>query len=181
MIKCITIELSIWILKKMLNHSFPFLAFLTVSIGFCSLVVAYTQMKIACAKTRLDLYERRFGIYVSALNCYQACSKEQSEEILRCQYELIKSCRESQFLFKRNDSIHKILSEMLDYTNQIGSYVSRVKKYESLNSAYLEIELKRYKKLTDDAKAVFQKKLFELEDKIKPYIQFENIQGWTFF
>lgn len=153
----------------------------TCFIGIATSIIAYSQMKIASAKTMLDLYEQRFNIYVAALNCYQVCCKKQPEEILKCQYELIKSCRESQFLFKRDSNIHDILSEMLKDTNKIGEYISYAKENGHLNTIYLRTKENELCKLSDDAKVEYKKKLFDLEEKVKPYIQFENVKGWTFF
>lgn len=79
-----------------MNSYFTYaISILTVFVAFSTFVIAYFQMKIASAKIKLDLYERRFNVYISALNCYQECYRGQPEELLNCQLELVKTCAEA--------------------------------------------------------------------------------------
>ncbi|MDI2112615.1 hypothetical protein [Commensalibacter nepenthis] len=59
----------------MTNYVTLSVAISTGFIGIITCVIAYSQMKIASAKVKLDLYERRFNVYMTALSCYQACHK----------------------------------------------------------------------------------------------------------
>jgi len=95
------------------NYFTHAISILTLVVIFFTFVTAYFQVRIASAKVKLDLYERRFNVYMAASNCYLGFYKTQPEEIDCLTKELIKSWRESQFLFKESDGIRKILEEML--------------------------------------------------------------------
>ncbi|CAI3949893.1 unnamed protein product [Commensalibacter communis] len=146
-------------------------------IGMITCIIAYSQMKIASAKVKLDLYERRFNIYVTALNCYRALYKKQPEEIAKYTYELMKSCREAQFLFKEDDVIYEILTKM----HRNGGIIEGYREYISQNANRSKVNSDIFHKDSVNALREFEKNLMDLETKIKPYIQFENVKGWTFF
>ncbi|CAI3950303.1 unnamed protein product [Commensalibacter communis] len=163
------------------NHLTLAVAISTGFIGEITCIIAYSQMKIASAKVKLDLYERRFNVYTAALNCYQSLLKGQFEDILTCKEELIKSCRESKFLFRDNSEINHILNEMQKYTDQFLQYMFIEKNCRITNSPNTRLKVLEFSEDADDATNNFEKILINLEDKIKPHIQFENVKGWTFF
>lgn len=146
---------------------------LTVLVACATFVVGYSQAKIASAKVKLDLYERRFNVYVTALNYCQAIYHINHLEIDECMLRLIKSCRESKFLFKEEDGIYEILT--------------KIKKEGDTLLLFREYRKKGVNDSDNPFKAAieephdFSKSLEDLEEKIKPYIQFKNVEGWTFF
>ncbi|OUI78455.1 hypothetical protein HK18_10575 [Commensalibacter intestini] len=152
------------------------MAILTILIGMITSYIAYAQMNIARAKVKLDLYERRFNVYVVALNCYQELYKQQPQQIAKRTYDVIQSCRESKFLFKEEDGIDKILDKMKENSDQVCKYEDYVSKNGRIHSDDPQTAQELLKKATD-AKKDFEAKLYDLEVKIKPYIQFQNVKG----
>jgi hypothetical protein len=48
-----------------------FISGVVAVVGVATLAVAWSQMRIASAKTKLDLYNKRFNVYLAALEYYQ--------------------------------------------------------------------------------------------------------------
>lgn len=161
-------------LKIMGNYVTLVVAILTCFIGIITSIIAYSQMKMASAKVKLDLYERRFNVYVAALNYYQALYSKPIEEEKICKLEFVRVCRESKFLFNEDDGISEILDTIIKAGAQIAPYVDYIEQngYLNPNNPYKEALY---------ALTIFVKNLKELEEKIKPYIQFENVRGWNLF
>lgn len=158
-----------------MNSYFTYaISILTVLVACSTFVVGYSQAKIASAKVKLDLYERRFNVYISALNFCRAFYTKEPEEIKEYMFELVRSCRESKFLFKEEDGIYEILNTIKETGDLFNSYTAYVK-----SNGILDLN-NPYKEALKNAE-IFEKNLKDLEEKIKPYIQFKTIQGWTFF
>ncbi|MGA3117133.1 MAG: hypothetical protein ABSF90_22165 [Syntrophobacteraceae bacterium] len=101
---------------------------LTLANLFIALFVAYIalqqyftnkrQVKINDEKLRLDLYNRRFNVYSTALDFHFAlvefsASGEQHKDAFTILHkQFLKVAQESQFLFKPDSSIYDMLVEM---------------------------------------------------------------------
>lgn len=165
----------------MFHHFTSLIAFLTFLNGVFTLIVIYSQMKIASAKVKLDLYERRYNIYISALNYYQALDKKEPKDIVNCAYMLIQSSRESRFLFKEKDGIQEVLIKMQNNTKITLSYFNDPMFGPLIDSGMLRSNIGGLLSKIENCKKDFQLYLKDLEMKIKPYVQFENVKGWIFF
>lgn len=51
-----------------------YLSIAAALLSLATFVVGYSQMKIASAKVKLDLYNKRFSVYLAALEYYQGPS-----------------------------------------------------------------------------------------------------------
>jgi hypothetical protein len=76
--------------------------------------VAYQQYRTNREKLRLDLYDRRFGVYTAAIDFYHVLPRYDDnlpphQEAHRA---FIKAVRESRFLFGHDNEIVSILEEM---------------------------------------------------------------------
>ncbi|MBJ7533272.1 hypothetical protein JDN40_04015 [Rhodomicrobium vannielii ATCC 17100] len=92
-------------------------------LGVATFFVAYSQMRIASAKARLDLYNRRFAIYICALEYYLILSNDASEaEIKEKTISFTKASRESIFLFDPIDGIGQTMHDIM----QDGSIIRRL-------------------------------------------------------
>jgi hypothetical protein len=89
-------------------------AFATTIIALFVACIGYRQWKTNQEKLRLDLYNRRFDIFVRVLDYYQDIFAERSdiETHLQTRQKFIKAVRESRFLFPKSSSIHPHLEEM---------------------------------------------------------------------
>jgi len=76
--------------------------------------VAYQQYRTTREKLRLDLYDRRFGVYTAAIDFYHVLSRydENLQPHQEAHRTFIKAVRESRFLFGHDNEIVSILEEM---------------------------------------------------------------------
>jgi len=81
-------------------------------VGVVTLSVAWSQMRIASAKTKLDLYNKRFNVYVAALEFHQCVWSKNHEELGEKAYKLTLAHRESKFLFDDTDGIYKTVGRI---------------------------------------------------------------------
>jgi hypothetical protein len=52
------------------------MTFLVFLVSLVAAYVGYCQLRIANAKLRMDLYNKRFAIYTAALDLHQACYQD---------------------------------------------------------------------------------------------------------
>ncbi len=156
-----------------------YLSIAAATVALATLVVGYSQMRIASAKVKLDLYNKRFAVYLSALEYYQ-CTWGQRDGTKEKAAEFIKSYRESQFLFFRSDGIYDTLTRIKDNASRVVSYdESRKegddeKKLEGTfsHTVHEQTELAR-RELAED--------LLLLEEQMNDYIDFKVVEGWHFW
>ncbi|WP_421263831.1 hypothetical protein [Aeromonas sp. 600527] len=147
----------------------------------CTLLVAFSQMRIASAKTRMDLYNKRFSIYLTALDYYQALWLDHSEESVKSIKEkavsFTKAYRESQFLFDADSGIYEILGEMQQHGSTMSYYIKRRVECDTQN---VEDRSDLLPLLTayNESYPLFEMKLKTLELKMKKYLDFSKIDGW---
>lgn len=143
-------------------------------VGLIALTVAWSQMRIASAKTKLDLYNKRFGVYLAALEFYQYMHSDTQEDLKAKSNKLTHAYRESKFLFDAKDGVYETLG--------------RIQKAGAPVRAYNEFRRKaiidgdRGMKLFDKSQAALlemEKDIYALEDQLKNYLSFHNVRGWT--
>jgi len=145
-------------------------------VGLIALTVAWSQMRIASAKTKLDLYNKRFNVYLAALEYYQYACSESKEDIKGKANKFVHVYRESKFLFDEKDGVYETLGRI-----QKGSGVIRA--YE---------DFKQNPNKNADAAGMLSDKymttilgmegdILVLEDQLKKYLSFHNVRGWTLF
>jgi hypothetical protein len=145
----------------------------SLSVGF----IAYSQMRIASAKAKLDLYNKRFAIYAAALDYYWALWNEH-DSVTTLSPALTKAYRESQFLFAGADGIYEILGKIQQHGANAKLHHEEIKKLEAppignLGSAHghrrsRSIELSGY-----------ESELKKLERQIAKYLAFTSVAGWS--
>lgn len=144
-------------------------------VGLIALTVAWSQMRIASAKTKLDLYHKRFSTYLAALEFYHYAYSDSRKDIREKANKLTQAYRESKFLFDAKDGIYDLLGEI-----QKGSAVVRAyEEHKQQPDSDKDVEWTLLTK-SSDALLAMEKDLLALEDKLKKYISFENVRGWTF-
>jgi len=147
-------------------------------LGLATFFVAYSQMRIASAKARLDLYNRRFAIYICALEYYLLLNNDASEaEIKEKSISFTKAARESIFLFDTIDGISETMHDIMQDGSIIREYMRADKDYDSGRQ---RDETSLLHQASINARDDFYKKLGLLEQQIDKYIEFRNIEGWTF-
>jgi hypothetical protein len=90
------------------------IAVLTVLISLAAFVVALFSLVVNEEKFRLDLYNKRFDIYVRAVRFYQALFKadRDTEAFADLYNSFILASREAQFLFDPGSGVYKLLEQL---------------------------------------------------------------------
>ncbi|MCC5074255.1 hypothetical protein VDR70_015810 [Xanthomonas campestris pv. campestris] len=153
------------------------LAVCSLFVSTATFLVALSQMKIASAKTRLDLYSKRFNIYLSALEYYQAIWGLSDKPLDRCTQDFIKSYRESQFLFKDTDGIYATLTEIKD-TGSSATHLQNIILETEQKAGSDLLELGDLRKQRTQQLDGFEQSLTGLEKQLSKYIRFEEASGW---
>lgn len=145
-------------------------------VGFIALTVAWSQMRIASAKTKLDLYNKRFSVYLAALEYYQYIFAESKEDMKGKANKLTHAYRESKFLFDEKDGIYETLGRIQKASGVIRAY-EEFKQSPNKNVDRASILLEKY----TDALLSMEGDLLALEEQLKKYLSFHNVRGWTVF
>lgn len=143
----------------------------TIVIGLITAFIAYSQMRIASAKVKLDLYNKRFNVYLVTLDYYQSIDSNDVGSMQRKYEEFVKCCRESQFLFDKSDGVSNTLEKLMKNGGDILSYDRN--KIGANAEAKLMLDGGR-----DDARQAFMKGVILLEVQIAKYISFKTVSGW---
>lgn len=139
--------------------------------------VAYAQMKIASAKIKLDLYNKRFAVYISALDYYQATWDEPHDKIKEKGKQLTKSYRESKFLFEPSDGVYETIGK-IQWNGTVIRSCEEHKHQRENNLTDDRLCLSTLHELSMKARDEFERNLLELERQMDKYIQFKAISGW---
>lgn len=153
-------------------------------IGLATFVVGYSQMKIASAKIKLDLYNRRFAVYLATLEYYQSAYGKTEESMEVKGNGFIKAYRESQFLFDADDGIYKTLTRIKDSGADIKAYqaaqaVEMGLADEKTARLYDKADMHRLHEKNVVGHHNFYNDLNLLESKLLKYLQFKTVSGWT--
>lgn len=150
-----------------------YLSIAAALVSLATLTVGYTQMKIASAKIRLDLYNKRFNIYLSALAYHQAVWDK--GDFKASETEFIKSYRESKFLFDYEDGIHETLTNI----KNCGGVIRTNNEIQEGSSIINKDDSSAFDDLCDSKRQEMTKELGKLEDQLGKYIDFKVVRGWT--
>lgn len=153
---------------------------LSISAGIVSaatFVVALAQMKIASAKTRLELYNKRFNIYTCALDYFQAAWGKSDKPAETHQREFIRCYRESQFLFEDRDGVYETLTNIKDAGAQAIGLEKMIHELESSPTSDPRVAASCREKRMEHLGS-FERSLMTLEKQLSKYIRFERASGW---
>lgn len=164
--------IALWLILVMLDKDVKTNSYIIISVS--TLVIAYSQMRIASAKIRMDLYGKRFNVYLAALDYYQATWDKGDVDVKDMEDKaktLVKSFRESRYLFTIDDGVAILLKKMIENGGTIVNYEGAKR---TRNGADI-IELKE---CAMNARISFENDLIKLEKILDKYLQFRTISGW---
>jgi hypothetical protein len=144
-----------------------------VLVGFAALFISFLQWRIARDKLKLDLYNKRFNVYVCAIDHYQAGMADDLAEIRRTEVMFVKVSRESIFLFRKEDGILPLMRKISQDCNSITAYTKEDAKGVDAD----QLMLREYVKLRQEPLLRLETPLLELEGKMASYLNFQNIQS----
>jgi hypothetical protein len=148
-------------------------------ISVATFTVGYSQMKIASAKVRLDLYNKRFNVYLSALEYYQAMWKQTDDDLKQKGAEFIKCYRESLFLFSTKDGVYETLTKIKNSGSVVSNYENLKQADSGINSHGPNMDILHKKSV--EAREKIGNDLQELEKQLEKYINFRVVDGWSFW
>jgi hypothetical protein len=139
--------------------------------------ITYQQWKINREKIRLDLYNRRFDVYASFLNLYNALTENRhttfTDEFAPIYRDFIKAQRESQFLFDPESGVYKILENVQAQSLAIILFEEKIESGEITKGTE---QYDRMEQQAHNAKMVLLITFREtLEKAIAPYLNFHKI------
>lgn len=153
----------------------------TAILGLATLAIALSQMKIASAKTKLDLYNKRFAIYIASLDYYHALWHESNAVAQEKSIAQSKGYREALFLFNEKDDVYKTLGEIQSKGASVRSYAKQIAELEGKEGSEAASELGRYRGKRTSALGEMDTLLENLENELKPYLRFKAASGWFFW
>jgi hypothetical protein len=153
-----------------------FISGVVAVVGVATLAVAWSQMRIASAKTKLDLYNKRFNVYLAALEYYQYAYSDNRVDLKQKAEKLTHAYRETKFLFNSEDGIYETLGKIQKGAGIVRAYdeCRREGKFDTDRERILA-------KRNGDALLAMEKDLLDLEEKLGKYLSFHNVRGWTIF
>lgn len=153
-----------------------YLSIAAAMLGLATFFVAFSQMKIAGAKVRLDLYNKRFNVYVAALEYYQAMWNHPISRLNEKAESFIKHYRESSFLFSSKDGIYETLTRIKDN----GAVVKTHEEWKLDSSGVHLVEgMDALHTKSVTARERIGADLQTLEKQIADYIDFRVVEGWA--
>ena len=151
----------------------------TLFVSALALVVVYSQMRIASAKVRLDLYNRRFTVYESALELYAALFNQGQQDINPLRMKFMRSVRESRFLFDEKDGVYAALETIRKKCEIVNDFAKEQKTDEQpMRSEERKDYLRLLGNQCTTATMELEGTLLTLEAKMGKYLDFMNVDGW---
>jgi hypothetical protein len=136
---------------------------------------AWHQKRLAAEKLRLDLFERRWGIFSSIFNFYYAMiswQKNPSSEQIAAKDRFFIAYQESKFLFKKESGIENLLKDLNEKGMKVIGFKENAEEYKS----DLDIYSRKFTEITDIQLREFENGLIKLQDAMSDYLSFEYVR-----
>jgi hypothetical protein len=138
-------------------------------ISLVALVIAGFSFFIASERFRLDLYNKRFDIYMRTVKFFQALlsSKEDKEDVTfdALRADFIIASRESKFLFGLESGVYDLL-------NQLNMASSTITGLHDMPKGLPPEQIIQNQKQFSDALMLWNSSIEPLEDKMAPYLNY---------
>jgi len=142
---------------------------LTVLIGASVALIACYQWKTNREKLRLDLYQRRFEIYLRVLDFHVALWQQDEPKLDVLHVPFMKASWESKFLFPKESGIY-------DFLDEYNLRTARVRVYRTPLGAASQGDVSQEERaqLIED-KIWIKDCIGILDEKLGPYLNFHSI------
>jgi hypothetical protein len=122
-------------------------------------------------KLRLDLYDRRFKIYVQVMEFHKALVVwDGSEEQKKLVDPFIQASREAKFLFPEKSGVFSFLTEFSKHA----FFITNFDKLKDLSSMDQKLFSKHFEKRVDSVNWILQS-MEPLEQKLGPFLNFHDM------
>lgn len=143
----------------------------TTVVAICVAFISFLQWKTNARKLRLDLYEKRFQIYLRVLAFYQQIIVwENREHQIALQEPFIAAFRESLFMFPPKSRVYDLLSEFHQRAFFITKFTQMMEGLQGMNKERIEQSNKR----TEHVNWLLGS-MTEIEERMKPYLKFHSV------
>lgn len=149
----------------------------TIAISLVVAIIAFGQFRIADTKTKLEFYEKRLAILLSASEAarrtYLPFDPEQEDF-----KDLHNAVRESRFLFDPEDKVEELMKAI--QLNVAVINLDRRSCFEANGKAPSNPDLAvRLFLNAQGARADLTKNIDQLEEILEKYNRFKTVSGWT--
>jgi len=142
------------------------------SVAFYVARISKLQWRTNQEKLRLDLYERRFEIYLRVLEFHWALVEWHDEhKQLALRGTFVKAFCESKFMFPKESGIYEFLQEFNKRAFRITSFKSGI---EPLGNAFSEEKARRLEQRAEDV-AWIVSSIDMFIEKLGPYLNFHSL------
>jgi len=145
----------------------------TVLLALWAAVVTYRSWRDSREKIRLDLFNRRFDIYLRTLSLYQELLDwKDTDEQKALVDPFLKASREARFIFPSNSGVY-------EYLEEFGLHALGIIHSKAPMTMYPEEEMPQERAdliavRLEHAKWI-RNSIGKLEDLMKPYMSFERL------
>lgn len=140
-------------------------ALLTPAIAVVVAYIAWQQYQIQRQRVRIDLFDRRYELFVNA-NKYLTETVSKGEFDINLHNRFLKENRGAQFLYSKE--IDKYLLDIAAATRELIKYESESRKNSSFDGDIFEAEKQKLEKLD-----WLQQQFDVMKIKFQPYLQVE--------
>ena len=157
----------------------------TAIVAVIVAVISYQNWRVSRDKLKLDLYNRRFAIYVSMLDFLAKASEieekksasfDTNREFESIALAFVKQSREARFLFFSGDKIQSSISAFADW----GRRQSHIIEHEIAANSPLGVDNKsrhqaqEMRDRTENSIAFGANLVLAVENSLYPYLRFDN-------
>ncbi len=146
-------------------------------IGFFGILIAYRQSTTARARLKLDLYDKRFNIYIAVLDLHQAIMRKELRDIEEAGFIFLRAFRESLFLFKIRDGIYTTLSSINDIAVDVIAHEKHIRDVGVNGEDEREREYSnRLRKRASEGRNELESFIRRLEAQLRKYLDFRKLK-----
>jgi hypothetical protein len=138
----------------------------TAIIAVIVAIITYQQWRTNREKLRLDLYNRRFEVYLRCLDLYQEVIEGKPQLRLDSQTPFTRAFRESRFLFPTSSGVYKVLQEF----NR-----EAPKTHKRFGGAAVPVPLDKRQAMQDQSVNELKPLMSQLEAKLAPFLNFHDL------
>jgi hypothetical protein len=140
----------------------------TAAIAVIVAIITYQQWRTNREKLRLDLYNRRFEIYLRCLDLYRAPVEEKSASERDAILSRFVSARlESRFLFPKDSGIQNLMIDFQRCATALSGWQGQKPTGNPIEGNQIEV----WKNLMDQSATSIN----ELTDKMEPFLKFHDL------
>jgi len=172
---------TVLIIKRKFMLTSTEISIASLIVSCVTFLVVVANSKIANAKLKLDLYNKRFDIYKAVLDFHNdGFVKDGTNESKNIDRQFIKAFRESKFIFNPEDGIDKLINNIMQTRSKIVHYQTELEK-DDLEKFLDRIDESEHRSILSSLRLENSSNMMKIEIKLEKYLMFKEIDGWNFW